>query len=118
MSKVYIIVDQQHRDRATGEMTSRFDFSSAERYGELVFMLPANTSARDPEANEELADQLTELTNDDYILPVGSPVLILLVGAYASLNQNIDKLNILEWERDRDDRRTGQYLPVTVNLLL
>ena len=115
-SKVYVLIDQKQRDRLTGEMVSKFDFSSAERYGELIFLLASNASPRDPDANGELANGLAEITDDDYILPVGSPVLILLAGAYAAL-ADVTRLNILEWERDRDDRSTGRYLPTTVNVL-
>lgn len=114
--KVYVLIDQKYKDRVTGEMVSKFDFSSAERYGDLVFLLASNASTRDPETNGDLADGLANITDDDYILPVGSPVLILLAGAYAAI-ADVNRLNVLEWERDRDDRSSGHYLPTTVNIL-
>lgn len=118
MARVFVILDQQHRDRFTGEMTSKFDFSSAEDYGELVFVLAPNSNPRDPKANEELWEALRTYTEADYLLPVGSPVLIMLMGAYAALSEaNVSKLTILDWERDRFNRNQGLYLPVVVDLM-
>lgn len=117
-NKVYIIMDQKHRDRMTNELVSKFDFSSASEYGELVFVLAPNAHPRDPRTNEDLSNALSNLQPNDYLLPVGSPVLILLMGAYAALaGDHITHLNILEWERDRTDPSTGCYLPTTVPLL-
>lgn len=118
MSRVFIILDQQHRDHFSKEMVSRFDFSTAGKYGELIFILPPSTNPRDPKANELLCEALADYTDNDFLLPVGSPVLILLMGAYAALaGDHVTRLNILEWERDRLDRTSGCYIPTTVDLL-
>lgn len=117
MSRVFVIIDQKHKDRITGEFVSRFDFSSAAEYGELIFLLASNAIARDPQVNADLAEALDDVTDDDYILPVGSPLLILLTGLYAGMNEELTKLNILEWERDRTDRTQGRYIPTTLPIL-
>lgn len=119
MSKVYVLIDQKHKDRYTGEWVSKFDFSTAEQYGELVFVLPSEAQATDPNTNGELAHGLSDITDEDYILPVGSPVIILLAGVYSVLGDNqITKLNVLEWDRSRERVGGGRYVPITINLLL
>jgi hypothetical protein len=116
MTRVFVLVDQKQRDRRTNELVSKFDFSSASRYGELVFVVDPSLRSRDPEVSEQLRDGLEDITDDDYILPIGSPVIILLAGVHAALAEaNITRLNILEWEWDRE-KRSGYYFPITINI--
>lgn len=117
MSKVFVLMDQQWINPRTREWESKFDFSTAEEYGELVFLLPPGAKPYNDETNGELKHALSQITDDDYILPTGSPSLILLAGVYSVLAQSeITRINVLEWDRG-PHRSSGRYIPLSFPIL-
>jgi hypothetical protein len=113
MARVFIVQDQQKRQ--DGELVSKFDFSTAERFGELVFVL--GPSARPFPPNEEIVaelhEQLQDFGPDDYLLLVGNPCLIGWATAIAA-HYSGGLVQQLQFAA----RPTAHYLEVAVDLLL
>jgi hypothetical protein len=113
MARVYIVQDQQRRQ--SGELVSLFDFSAAERFGELIFVL--GPSARPFPPNEGIVAQLHEALQDfgpdDYLLLVGNPCLIGWATAIAAYYSGgiVQQLQFAA-------RPTAHYLEVAVDLQL
>lgn len=95
MSRVFIVQPGSARDQRTGEKRS-FDFSAAEDFGELVYLLDEDAQPADIDAILDiLHKKLSTITDKDYIVLTGSPVLIAWVGIVAALY--CDQLNFLQW---------------------
>ena len=77
MPLVYIIQRPVHRDRNTGDLKEKFNFSDAERFGELVTMLDSRAHPFQPDkVVPVLRDTLANFTQEDFLLLVGNPTLI------------------------------------------
>ena len=101
MSTVYII-------QASGE---RFDFQPAERFGELSFVLDSRDSVfRLDDTLLKLSQRLSGFTKDDYLLPIGNPVLIRIATALVS-DMTGGRFHMLQWLG-----REREYLSVPVVL--
>jgi len=88
MSKVYVIHDTGH-----------FDLTEAAKYGKLTPIFTNSVSLLDSESIMNIIyDKLIDMTDDDYILCIGSPILIMLVGIVAS-EMDIDCVNFLTWDK-------------------
>lgn len=103
---VYVVQEQQ-----------RFDYSDAERYGEVKFLtnLEYNglrNSFRNKQATVDIRLGMADFNpNADYLLMTGSPVAMGYAFWLAMLkasNAGIFKLNILQW-----DRESNHYKHVT-----
>ena len=110
-SRVFAV--QQPTHRLNGVVQPSMDLTPAEEFGEVVFLLhSAHNPFDDPEETAELvAEALTEegYGPEDYLLMVGSPILISVVAAVAG--QLFPSLRLLQWNRGR-----GAYVPVIVQL--
>lgn len=76
-SKVYVIQNQQVRDRVSRKMKPKFDLAPAEDYGKLIYLLdssdlPFNSAP----VIEKLREGLAEYSLVDYLLLIGNPCLI------------------------------------------
>ena len=101
MSTVYVI-------QASGE---RFDFQPAERFGELCFVLDSRDSVfRLDDTLLKLSQRLSGFTSDDYLLPIGNPVLIGLATALVS-DMTAGRFHMLQWLG-----REREYLSVPIIL--
>ena len=111
--KVYIVQDQQKR--RGGERVPKFDFSPAEKFGELVFLLDPEVSPfEDSDAVvERLHAALRDFTSDDYLLLVGNPCFIGWATAIAAVfvHGPIQQLQF-------SSRPVPHYLDVSVDLLI
>ena len=101
---VYVVQNQHCFSKQDSKMVPKFDFSSAEKYGKLVFLLSPTAAPFNPESIiKELEEKLEPFTKDDYLLMVGNPVLMGLAAIIA--NEYLepgDPLNFLQWSgRDR-----------------
>jgi len=109
-SKVYILQEVMRRDRETGRITPAHDFAPAAVYGELVFVVDAQS--RPSIMGRKLVNQLKEVlkfcTEDDYILPVGDPSMILAAGAI--LGKQNQAFKVLQWEK-----RQRAYITMEIN---
>lgn len=100
MSRVYILQDNPHAPK---------NFLPAEEFGELVVLFnhhigPSHISR----CVSQLRDKLRGVTKDDWLIPVGHPLLILAAGhVWFDLTS---QLNCLVWERE-----LGRYVPIRIN---
>jgi hypothetical protein len=101
MSRVFVIQGAENR----------FDFKPAERFGELVFVLDMNDSVfRLDDTLTKLSQRMSGFTKDDYILPIGNPVLIGAATALAA-DQTGGDFHMLQWLG-----REKEYIPIKVSL--
>jgi hypothetical protein len=92
---VFIVQNTHHK--FGGEWKPKFDFTPAEQFGELDIMLDHSASAFDlPPVQKLLHQKLMHFSNKDYILCVGSPVLIGLAVAIAA-DYNRGHVAMLQW---------------------
>lgn len=77
MSVVYVVQKTMRSDPQTGDLVPKFDVTPAERYGELRYLLSPSAGPWTPEAVlPELARKLDGYRAEDYLLLIGSPILI------------------------------------------
>lgn len=105
MSTVYLVQDTKWVDK-DGQLKSKFDFSAATQYGELVELLEPGASPFDlAPVIYRLQDRLRNFSRTDYLLLVGSPVLIGLAVAIAA-NYGDGDVAMLQWSGAK-----RQYIP-------
>lgn len=107
MSKVFVVSEPlTYRE---GKATPMFDITPAMEYGEIEILTKYNQSMfLSVPMVRQLRNDLKDFCDDDYILPVGDPVMIGTVCAVAAdINNGLFK--ILKW-----DKRQRKYLPITV----
>ena len=106
MSKVYIVCEPVSR-----EGVAKVDFSPAMEYGELEVLLSHSQSLLSPVPTiRKLRDKLENFGEDDYILPVGDPVLMSTVAMVAA-HMNHGRVKLLKW-----DRIQRKYLVIQVDI--
>jgi hypothetical protein len=105
-SNVYVCVDSSGRN-----------FTDALRFGDLVFVTSSDLNAlesspRNAQVTSEIVRKLATFTEDDYLLLVGSPVLIGVCFHVAAINLgDAGKIKLLQW-----DRQSTCYVPLSVSL--
>lgn len=118
MPRVFVV--QVPARREAGEWVEKFDLSPAERFGELVRVLPYGNVPIEPEPS---VDRLRRAFADydfasDHLLLLGDPVAIaravaVLCARRAFLEEADGRrlpISVLKW-----DRRGGCYQPVRVD---
>ena len=94
---VFLVQDSKWVEPKTSKLQSKFDYSAAEQYGELVELLhPSDSPFNLPVAISKLQKALAMFNDEDYLLLVGSPVLIGLAVAIAA-DLNDGNVNMLQW---------------------
>jgi hypothetical protein len=118
MSKVYI-TQEIYKKNKEGERVSQFDLSSLDQFGETIVMLPSvlNLFAPVPIVRT-LREKLMHFTDDDYLVPLGDPSIMVAAGIIAAQRNN-GRVRILKWERNLDpvtrERVSGEYVPVQID---
>ena len=85
------------KDKFTNVVKPKFDFRPAMQFGELEYLLPADASPFDlPPVQKVLHKKLMHFSKQDYILCVGSPILIGLAVAIAA-DYNYGHVAMLQW---------------------
>jgi len=111
--KVWAVHQPTGRDPYTKAIVNTMDLSPAEEYGELRFVFRdwENPFADPQFTYDEVCQVFDEegLSEGDYVLLVGNPILIGLV--CSAVTDRLTELNLLQW-----DRVQGKYLPVSVKL--
>jgi hypothetical protein len=110
MNKVYVIQNTHRLNRDTSVLEPKYDFSSASRFGELIYLLTPNAKPHDPSVIKELKDKLSEYGDGDHLLLVGNPALIGFACAVAA-DWNEGRLSVLQW-----DGKNKEYVAVKANL--
>jgi hypothetical protein len=87
------------------------DLSDALRYGRLEYLLPpGDITAGTAPIIRQLKVLLKDFSDDDYILAMGAPAAIAMVGAIAS-KINHGKIKVLTW-----DKKESRYYAIDVSL--
>jgi hypothetical protein len=106
---VFILQCQATKDLQTGEFVDKYDFSSAEEYGTLKFLL--SPTANPFNVNEsgvvaQLHGHLKDFNDNDYLLLVGNPCLIGIAAAIAA-DYSGGGINFLQWSGKKQS-----YIPI------
>lgn len=97
--KVFVVHEPLRRNAETGHSYRYLDLSSAEKFGELVFLAPRG-EFQDDELQKnirkmhEIID--AEYRTGDYLLPLGHPAYIAAASSILSKKTGGD-LNLLVW---------------------
>ena len=106
MSRVFVLMKQWRR-LDSGDLIPLHDFSAATPYGKIVFLLDDKAT---PHATDNvtkiLSRGLADFSDDDYLLPVGNPVLIAMAGGIAA-DANDGRVKYLCWSPSE-----RAYIPV------
>lgn len=104
-TRVYIPQEPMRWDAELCVNKPTMDFTPALRYGELVVCLSHGISFHITKpVLTALREKMHSFTADDYLIAVGSPLMIALSSAVA-LERTGGKLQLLTW-----DRREAEYL--------
>ena len=97
MSRVFIVQNQHRWDTRVEAFVPKFDFTRAEKYGELVSLLSPTAAPFNPRSIlDELRTKLRDYGDDDYLLLIGNPMLIGYTVAIAA-DINDGRVNLLQW---------------------
>lgn len=97
MSQVYVIQNQHRWDPQRQQLVPKFDFSKAEEYGDLVYVLsPKASPFRPASVIPEMRETLCNMRSEDYLLLVGNPCLIGWAVAIAAQYAG-HRLRLLQW---------------------
>lgn len=95
---------------------SSYNFSKAEMYGEIVFIVRDdlhNTqgSLHNEQVMREIGRKLSDFDeNEDWLVIAGSPYIAAIVFMFLG-KRGVKNLNLLRW-----DNRDYMYLPMKINL--
>lgn len=107
--RVFVVQKTMRWDGTKGELVPKFDVSPAQEYGEIVYLLSPTASPFRPDSLlGELHEKLKDFTPDDYLLLIGSPVIIGLAVAIAA-DYTDGEVKVLQWSG-----KAGKYLPIEV----
>lgn len=102
MPKVFIPQVKSQRDPGTGLWIPMLDLRPAEKFGELVVMLPPGASQmHTAPLIQVIKERMANVTNEDYILASGDPSLI--GAASAIMVRKTGVLRMLKWDRNCKD---------------
>lgn len=98
MAKVY--VPQVPTKREGAELRPMFDLTPAEHFGELVILQRAQTTSMffPVPTVRELKDKLKAFTENDYILAIGDPCLMVTAALIAG-QRTQGRVKLLKWDR-------------------
>ena len=87
------------------------DLSDALRYGRLQYLLPpGDITAGVAPIVRQLKSDLKDFSDADYILAIGAPAAIAMVGAIAS-KVNHGNIKVLTW-----DKKESRYYAIEVSI--
>lgn len=99
LPKVYVPQEQTRWDNAIGSNVPKMDFTPALKYGEIVVCLPHNISFYvTAPVVAALKEKLRDFTEDDYLISVGSP-LVIGISTHIALCKTGGKVNLLTWDK-------------------
>lgn len=104
---VFVVQSSNTIDTATGKLVPKFDFTPAERFGTLKYLLSPSASPFSlAPVLHDLHEGLHTFNSRDFLLCVGSPVLLGLACTIAA-HYNDGDVNLLQWS---GAKRT--YIPI------
>lgn len=90
----------------------KFDLSPAQKYGQIIILLPLTQVAGDPTYHtERLAEKLADFSvMDDHLLLLGDPVLISIATAIVSIRTQ-GRYQLLKWDKFA---KNYQSIPIAI----
>jgi len=108
---VYVVQERKKFNTITRELEPVVDITAAAEYGDMVELFTTKQHALLPgPIVTSLKNTLRNFSDDDYLLPIGNPVLIGIATAMAA-RQNMGRVKILYWDRD-----LGRYIVLNYQL--
>lgn len=105
--RVFIVCEPTHR--IAGEQVSSVDLSPAADWGEPIILLQQKQSLLNPEPTvATLNEKLSDFGDDDYLVPIGDPVL-MCAAAMSAAKHNAGRVKMLKW-----DRLLKKYIPIQI----
>jgi hypothetical protein len=102
------IIKKFNREKPGTPIT--FDFSAAERFGEINVILSDDDDVDDLVAvTRKIKLALDDFDDNDYLIAVGDPTVIAICSGEILIGQ--DNMKMLRWDRHRKD-----YFPVEIKL--
>lgn len=117
--RVFVVHQPTGRDRVTGQIGPTMDLSPATAFGPLVFVLGetenpfADVSATVARVWGRMSDE--GFSSHDYVLLVGSPILIGIVTAVAAAIAD-GRVKMLQWSGKSRDGAAPGYHALSLNL--
>lgn len=110
-NKVFVPQVPSRYDQSISSWVPIVNLDSADEFGELVVLLPPEAGRMPPkELQSILSEKLYNISEEDWLLATGDPVLIGITAAIAA-NRLDGKLRILRW-----NKRRKNYDPIEVQL--
>ena len=110
-SKVFVPQVPSRYDRSIARWVPTVNLEPALAFGAIEVLLPPEAGRLPPEElSEILGKALANITEDDWILATGDPVVMGIAFALAARALN-GLLRILRW-----NKRSGSYEPVEINI--
>jgi len=108
---VYVVQERKKYNSVTGDMEPVVNLAPACEFGDLIQLFDHRQHALlvGP-TTSHLKNKLRNFNDDDYILPIGNPILIAASIAIAAKN-NHGKVKLLNW-----DRELGRYIVLNYEL--
>lgn len=110
--RVFATQIPSRRDVESGLWVPTVNIAPAEKFGEIVTLLPPGSQFfAAAETTRLIKQRLNELDyqQGDYLLPMGNPVIMAVAAAIAARRSN-GSLNVLVW-----DRHTSTYISYELN---
>lgn len=97
---VYVVQERKKFDRVTGELVAAVNIMPAAEYGDLIEVFDSKQHALlTSQVVTKLRTKLRKFGDDDYLLPIGNPILIGVATAMAAKN-NMGRVKLLHWDRE------------------
>lgn len=115
MPRVFVIQENMRLDRETGNIVPSKDLSPATAFGEIVCVLPPRYDhyvdyfSEHSKVTNLIAERLSDIQPEDYLLFSGPPEYIAIAGAVVS--KRLGAIRFLKW-----NRKNRYYLPVRVEI--
>ena len=105
MPKVFVPQLPQRYDAATRLFIPTVDIKPAERFGDVVVLLPPNANRlHTAPLVTALREGMRDMTEEDHLVALGDPTLIAAAACIAA-RMHGGLLRVLKW-----DRRTSDYI--------
>ncbi len=108
MNKVYVVCEPVHI--VNGVPRTMLDLTPAAKFGEMEILVPyAQSMIASVPMMRSMKEKLRNFTVDDYLLPVGDPVLMCAAAMLAGESTG-GKVKFLKW-----DKKIKDYIVVNID---
>ncbi len=110
-ARVFVPQQPMHYDPKVSDMVPSMDLGPAEKYGELRIILPwvgKDAMFLAYPVVKKVRESLRDFSDEDYLLAVGDPGAIAVLGAVAA-EVNDGRFRLLKWDRRERRYAVVQY---------